>query len=150
MIVEWICFTTAFTGQSINIRFIGTFENAINVIGFALFLEPVHDSMHFIIRYECAVDAHWQAKRTRGGVLAVAQGEGSRPLEMPRPSALGVVLAFFSFVGGFALVWHIWWLALVGLAGVVAAGLARAWQVEHEFEVDPSEIAAFEARGARA
>jgi cytochrome o ubiquinol oxidase subunit 1 len=96
------------------------------------------------------LDAFWEAKRRDGGMLTTAQGEGAGPLEMPRPSALGVVLAFFSFVGGFALVWHIWWLALVGLAGVVAAGLARAWQVEHEFEVDPSEIAAFEARGARA
>jgi cytochrome o ubiquinol oxidase subunit I len=69
---------------------------------------------------------------------------------MPRPSALGFFVAFFAFVGGFALVWHIWWLALVGLGGLVASGLARAWQLEHEFEVDPSEIAAFEAQGVRA
>ena len=96
------------------------------------------------------LDAFWEAKRRHGGMLMPAQGEGAGPLELPRPSALGFFLALFAFVGGFALVWHIWWLALVGLGGVVAAGLARAWQVEHEFEVDPSEIAAFEAQGARA
>ena len=96
------------------------------------------------------LDAFWEAKRRHGGMLTPAQGEGAGPLELPRPSALGFFLALFAFVGGFALVWHIWWLALVGLGGVVAAGLARAWQVEHEFEVDPSEIAAFEAQGARA
>ena len=41
--------------------------------------------------------------------------------------------------------WHIWWLAIVGLGGLVAACLARAWQTEHEFEVTLAEI-----QGARA
>jgi cytochrome o ubiquinol oxidase subunit 1 len=95
------------------------------------------------------LDAFWQAKRRNGGTLAPAPGEGAQPLELPRPSALGVVVAFFAFVGGFALVWHIGWLALVGLGGVVAAGLARAWQTEHEFEVEPAVLAEFEAGGAR-
>jgi len=83
-----------------------------------------------------SLDAFWEAKRCRGGALPAAPGEGGRTLHLPRPSALGVVVAFFAFVGGFALVWHVWWLALAGLSGCVAAGLARAWQVEHEFEVD--------------
>jgi len=95
------------------------------------------------------LDAFWEAKRCHGGRLAAAPGEGAGPLELPRPSALGVVVAFFAFAGGFALVWHVWWLALAGLGGVVAAGLARAWQVEHEVELDPSAVAAFEAGGAR-
>ena len=95
------------------------------------------------------LDAFWQAKRRNGGTLAPAPGEGAQPLELPRPSALGVVVAFFAFVGGFALVWHIGWLALVGLGGVVAAGLARAWQTGHGFEVEPAVLAAFEAGGAR-
>ena len=91
------------------------------------------------------LDEFWEAKRARGGALAAAPGEGGKPLELPRPSALGIVIAFFAFFGGFALVWHIWWLALAGLGGVVAAGLARAWQTEHEFEVTLDEI-----EGARA
>ena len=91
------------------------------------------------------LDEFWEAKRARGGALVAAPGEGGKPLELPRPSALGIVIAFFAFFGGFALVWHIWWLALAGLGGVVAAGLARAWQTEHEFEVTLDEI-----EGARA
>jgi cytochrome o ubiquinol oxidase subunit 1 len=86
------------------------------------------------------LDAFWDAKRCNGGALKIAPGEGGKPLEMPRPSALGVVLAFFAFVGGFALVWHIWWLAGIGLAGLIAACLGRAWQTEHEFEVTLAEI----------
>ena len=86
------------------------------------------------------LDAFWEAKRSNGGALVPAPGEGGRPLEMPKASALGVVVAFFAFVGGFALVWHIWWLAIAGLGGVIAAGLARAWQTEHEFEIPLTEI----------
>jgi len=86
------------------------------------------------------LDAFWDAKRCNGGALVPAQGEGGRPLEMPKASALGIVVAFFAFVGGFALVWHIWWLAIIGLGGVIAAGLTRAWQTEHEFEVTLAEL----------
>ena len=96
------------------------------------------------------IDTFWEAKRTNGGVLPVAPGEGEHPLEMPKPSALGVVLAFFAFVTGFALVWHIAWLACAGLAGIVLACLVRAWQTEHETEVTAADIAAFEGRGGRA
>jgi cytochrome o ubiquinol oxidase subunit 1 len=89
------------------------------------------------------LDEFWEAKRRRGGVLEAAPRDG-HPLEMPRPSALGVVLAFFSFVMGFALVWHLWALAIVGLAGILAALTARGWQMSHEVEVTGADIAAFE------
>ena len=38
---------------------------------------------------------------------------------------------------GFALVWHMMALALLGLAGIVAAVLARAWRTELAMEVAP-------------
>jgi cytochrome o ubiquinol oxidase subunit 1 len=95
------------------------------------------------------LDAFWQAKRCNGGALVPAEGEGGKPIEMPRSSPLGVIVAFFAFVGGFALVWHIWWLACLGLGGVVVACLVRAWQTEHEFEVDWARVAAFDDAGAR-
>jgi len=37
------------------------------------------------------------------------------PIEMPRNSPVGVILALFSVIAGFALIWHIWWLAIIGL-----------------------------------
>jgi cytochrome o ubiquinol oxidase subunit 1 len=93
------------------------------------------------------LDEFWEAKRSRGGVLEDAPRDG-HPFEMPRPSALGFVLAFFAFVAGFALVWHIWALAIVGLAGILAALTARGWQMSHEVEVTDADIAAFEGAGA--
>src|SRR5215208_6406360 len=38
------------------------------------------------------------------------------PIEMPRNSPIGVVSAFIAVMTGFALIWHIWWLAKIGRA----------------------------------
>ncbi|MCL7027128.1 hypothetical protein MKW94_021580 [Papaver nudicaule] len=55
-----------------------------------------------------------------------ARGDG-RPnpaaihdIHMPSNTCAGLVVAIFSLVLGFALVWHIWWLAIAGLVGIVA------------------------------
>ncbi len=58
---------------------------------------------------------------------------------MPRGSATGFVAAFFSVAMGFALVWHIWWLAIIGLVGIVATGLVHAWRTVHDIEVIPED-----------
>src|SRR6202161_725897 len=38
------------------------------------------------------------------------------PIEMPRNSPVGFVTAFLAAVTGFSLIWHIWWLVVLGLA----------------------------------
>ncbi|VWC28510.1 cytochrome o ubiquinol oxidase subunit I [Burkholderia paludis] len=55
-----------------------------------------------------------------------ARGEG-RPnpasihdIHMPSNTCAGLMVAIFSLVLGFALVWHIWWMAIGGLVGIVA------------------------------
>ncbi|WP_431289602.1 cytochrome o ubiquinol oxidase subunit I [Burkholderia cepacia] len=55
-----------------------------------------------------------------------ARGEGRpnpalfRDIHMPSNTCAGLVVAIFSLVLGFALVWHIWWMAIGGLVGIVA------------------------------
>jgi cytochrome o ubiquinol oxidase subunit I len=43
-----------------------------------------------------------------------------RDIHMPSNTSAGLVIGIFSLVLGFALVWHIWWMAIAALAGVVA------------------------------
>jgi cytochrome o ubiquinol oxidase subunit 1 len=74
---------------------------------------------------------------------------------MPRHTPVGVFIALFSVIAGFALIWHIWWMAILGLIGIAAAGIAHAWSMEREEMVPADELAAFEqaraaARGDRA
>ena len=39
---------------------------------------------------------------------------------MPVNTPTGVIVAFFASVCGFAIIWYIWWLAIVGLVGAFA------------------------------
>jgi cytochrome o ubiquinol oxidase subunit I len=81
------------------------------------------------------------AKRRNGGQLEAAAGERGQAVHLPRPSALGVGLAFFAFFAGFGAVWHIAWMAWGGLACMVIACLARAWQTDLEYEAIPARPA---------
>src|SRR4029077_11054048 len=65
-------------------------------------------------------------------------------LELPRNSPVGVLLAFFAVILGFALIWRIAWLAGVGLVGAVAVVLREAWKTDLEVRVPAEEVAAFE------
>ena len=44
---------------------------------------------------------------------------------MSRNTGAGVFIGAFSMALGFAMIWHIWWLALAGLLGVIAVLIVR-------------------------
>ncbi|MBB3473095.1 cytochrome o ubiquinol oxidase subunit 1 [Sphingomonas sp. BK345] len=66
------------------------------------------------------------------------------PIEMPRNSAYGFVGAFFTYLTGFALVWHIWWLVVLGLLAGFATTLWIAWHQPGEQEIGVDELRALE------
>ncbi|HTS90918.1 MAG TPA: cytochrome o ubiquinol oxidase subunit I [Stellaceae bacterium] len=86
------------------------------------------------------IDAFWQMKHA-GQVPAEPPREA---IEMPRNSPIGIVTAFFATITGFALIWHIWWMVLVGLIAAAIAVLAFGWIDDREREISPAEIAQFE------
>lgn len=38
---------------------------------------------------------------------------------------MGIIIAGFAFVIGFAVIWHIWWLAVIGLVGCMTSVILR-------------------------
>jgi cytochrome o ubiquinol oxidase subunit I len=71
-------------------------------------------------------------------------------IEMPKNSAVGVVLGGLAFVLGFGVVWQIWWLVIVcGVAMWVTLAL-RASDDESEFVLSASEVERIEAARYRA
>jgi cytochrome o ubiquinol oxidase subunit 1 len=92
-----------------------------------------------------AIDAYWSNKQhTRGTPDQSTPTRAYRPIEVPKNSAIGVVTAFFAVVIGFALIWHIWWLAVLGLLGVFATLLVFAFRDGEEIEISAEQIARFE------
>src|SRR6266545_6351115 len=90
-------------------------------------------------------DAFWNAKqRAHAAQLQPAQERKYRPIEMPSNSATGFINAFFAVIIGFALIWHIWWLAGVGILGAFVTVLAFAFRDREEIEISAEQIAQFD------
>src|SRR6266566_2797862 len=86
------------------------------------------------------IDAFWEMKR-RG--LAPVQPV-YEPMEVPRNSPIGCVIAFFASAAGFALIWHIWWMAIPAVFGAAVAMLGFGWSDDRERELSAAEIAQLE------
>jgi cytochrome o ubiquinol oxidase subunit 1 len=78
----------------------------------------------------------------QGGPVAPAEHYAS--IEVPRNSPNGFVTAFFAVVMGFALIWHIWWMAILGLACAALTLIAFGWMERGEDEVSGEQLAAAE------
>jgi cytochrome o ubiquinol oxidase subunit I len=87
-------------------------------------------------------DGYWKAKqRTQAMEDQARPAREYAPIEMPRNSAIGFVNAFFAVVTGFALIWHIWWMAGVGLLGAFVTLLAFAFRNKEEVEIPAAQVA---------
>jgi cytochrome o ubiquinol oxidase subunit 1 len=89
-------------------------------------------------------DAFWVAKQQRGSAQASVQPKTYTNIHVPKNNPTGIFTAFFATILGFALIWRIWWLAILGLLGVIAVVLIQAWRTEGEVEIPVAEIEAFE------
>jgi cytochrome o ubiquinol oxidase subunit I len=92
-------------------------------------------------------DAHWASRQ--GAVTLAPESDEITSVHLPYNSPTGVFLGFFAVVLGFAMIWHIYWLATCASLGALAVGLMHAWRPEKEIEIAPEEILAHEARAVR-
>ena len=84
---------------------------------------------------------YWEAKRRAREAARPGKEPDYAPVEMPRNSPTGFVCAFFATVIGFALIWHIWWLMIVGLVGAYATFVVFAWRDVPEYAIPAEEVA---------
>ena len=66
------------------------------------------------------------------------------PIEVPENTPTGFVNAFFAVVTGFALIWHIWWMAALGAVGAFVTFLVFAFREKEECEVRAETLAQFD------
>jgi cytochrome o ubiquinol oxidase subunit 1 len=83
------------------------------------------------------IDAFWEMKRKGLSPVELAY----EPITMPRNTPTGVITSFFAVVTGFALIWHIWWIVILGLLAAAVTVLVFGWSDEREREIPSAEIA---------
>ena len=66
-------------------------------------------------------------------------------IEMPRNTPTGFLMAFFAVVIGFAAIWHIWWLVILGLLAVLVVAAVFGWSEDREHEIHAEEVARMES-----
>ncbi|MFE8584430.1 cytochrome o ubiquinol oxidase subunit I [Sphingomonas sp. NCPPB 2930] len=85
-------------------------------------------------------EAYWGIKAKARENRALSDRPDYEPIEMPRNSPTGVVAAFFATAMGFALIWHIWWLVILGFLGAWATFVVFAWRDKAEYEIPVEEV----------
>ena len=93
-------------------------------------------------------EAYWTRKLTAIREEKLIEEPKYEPIEMPLNTPVGVLCAFFASITGFALIWYIWWLAILGLLGSFVAMVWYAWRDEHEHMI-PVEVVRANARERR-
>jgi len=78
-------------------------------------------------------DAFWDMKRE----AASAKPPKYEDIEAPRNTGMAIYVSAFFFIFGFAAVWHILWLAIVGLVGAIVCVIARSFD-EHTHHIIPA------------
>jgi cytochrome o ubiquinol oxidase subunit 1 len=86
-------------------------------------------------------EPYWEVKRHALSDQQLAAEPAYEAIEMPRNSPTGFITAFFSTVTGFAMIWHIWWMVLLGLLGAFATFVVFAWRDVEEYEIPADEVA---------
>ena len=77
-------------------------------------------------------DAFWDMKE-KG--TAYKRPAAYKEIHMPKNTGAGVIISLFSLVMGFALIWYIWWLAILGAVGVAVTWIAHSFNNDVDYYV---------------
>nr|WP_286997349.1 MULTISPECIES: cytochrome o ubiquinol oxidase subunit I [Comamonas] len=86
------------------------------------------------------VDAWWDMKK-HGYQRPTS---GFEDLHMPKNTGAGFVISMIAMVLGFALIWHIWWLAIVSFAGVILSTIIHTFNYNRDYYIPAAEVQATE------
>jgi cytochrome o ubiquinol oxidase subunit 1 len=88
-----------------------------------------------------SLEQHWDNKKSGRVYARPAKYED---IHMPRNTAAGVIISAFSLLFGFAMVWHMWVFAVIGLIGMIATFIARTYDQDVDYYVPAAEVARIE------
>lgn len=83
-------------------------------------------------------DAYWAMKQ---------EGKGQAPakveyhdIHMPKNTGAGFIIAFFGAAFCFAMIWHIMWLTVLGIAGIILTIIARGFNTSTDYYLKAADV----------
>ncbi|KTA78913.1 cytochrome o ubiquinol oxidase subunit I [Aeromonas salmonicida] len=89
------------------------------------------------------LDAFWEAKQNG---TAYQKPKQYAPIHMPKNTGAGVVIAGFSALFGFAMIWHIWWMAIAAFVAMIATWIIHSFNDDVDYYVQVDEIERIEGQ----
>ncbi|AJG22658.1 cytochrome o ubiquinol oxidase subunit I [Cupriavidus basilensis] len=96
---------------------------------------PFYNFAH--VPHITSLEQHWDDKEARRAYVRPAHYED---IHMPRNTSAGVIVSAFGLVLCFALVWHMWAIAGLGLLGVIGTFIARTYNRDVDYYVPAAEV----------
>ena len=97
---------------------------------------PIYNFAVLPVVHDLDAFAHVKQRgRTRHAI------EDYRDIHMPRNTSAGLIIGSFTLAIGFALVWHIWWLVIAGLLGVVVTLIMRSHDDDIDYTISAETVA---------
>ena len=82
-------------------------------------------------------DAFWAMKQANNSVAKTPKYEA---ISIPKNTPMAMFIAGFAFVAGFALIWHIYWLAPLAVLGAATTVIIRAMSQDNEYAISAKKI----------
>jgi len=105
---------------------------------------PPHYNFAFTPRVH-DLDAWWQMKQHK----YQRPEQGFKAIHMPKNTAAGIILAGICTVLGFALIWHMWLLAGVSFASLLAVAIGHTFNYDRDYHIPAEEVERVEAERTR-
>ncbi|TDG04242.1 cytochrome o ubiquinol oxidase subunit I [Paraburkholderia guartelaensis] len=84
-----------------------------------------------------SMEQHWDNKEAGRAYVQPAKYED---IHMPRNTGAGFIIAAFSLLFGFAIVWHMWPFVAVGLIGMIVTFIVRTYNQDVDYWVPAAEV----------
>lgn len=101
---------------------------------------PPKEYNYAIIPTVTSRDEYWEMKKRNHHVHTPYYHD----IWLPKNSGAGFIVGMFALVFGVAVIWHIVWLVIVGLVGVIVTLIIRLTNDDTEYKLSAAKVAAHE------
>lgn len=82
-------------------------------------------------------DAFWTMKKSRSSKTMEPE---YKAIHIPKNTGFGFIVSGFAFVFGFAVIWHLAWLALLGIFGIITTIVVRSLDEDTEYSISAAKL----------
>ena len=80
-------------------------------------------------------DAYWEMKKHKGQVTPKYES-----ITLPRNTIMPLTISLMAFMFGFGMIWHMYWLPILGFFGIVGSIIWRSTSDEHEYKLPAAKV----------